>query len=95
MGLREFRDSKGVSWKVWDVTPESIHPVTAAEEFLAEYRDGWLCFESASERRRLARYPLRWDELSEGELRTLLSAAAIVPARKTTHLPPSAPPPEH
>ena len=95
MAVRDFIDADGVTWRVWPVTPESLQPKTAAEDYLGEYGDGWLCFESASERRRLARYPVRWDELSEAELRTLLTAAAIVPTRKSTHLPPSARPPEH
>jgi hypothetical protein len=92
MAVRDFVDQSGVSWRVWPVTPESLQPKTAAEDYLGEYGDGWLCFESATERRRLARYPARWDELPDQELCRLLTAAAIVPARKSTHLPP--PPPE-
>ena len=95
MAVRDFVDSNGVAWRVWPVTPESLQPKTAAEDYLGEYGDGWLCFESASERRRLARYPVRWDELSDQELGTLLKAAAVVQARKTTHFPPpSAEPPK-
>ena len=92
MAVRDFVDLNGVSWRVWPVTPESLQPKTAAEDYLGEYGDGWLCFESATERRRLARYPVRWDELSDQELCSLLKAAAVVPTRKSTHLPP--PPPE-
>jgi hypothetical protein len=92
MAVRDFVDGNGVSWRVWPVTPESLQPKTAAEDYLGEYGDGWLCFESATERRRLARYPARWDELSDQELCALLSAAALVPVRKSTHLPP--PPPD-
>jgi hypothetical protein len=92
MAVRDFVDTNGITWRVWPVTPESLQPKTAAEDYLGEYGDGWLCFESATERRRLARYPARWDELSDAELRTLLKAAAVVQGRKSTHLPP--PPPE-
>ncbi len=92
MAVRDFVDTNGVAWRVWPVTPEALQPKTAAEDYLGDYGDGWLCFESATERRRLARYPMRWDELSEPELCTLLTAAAIVPARKSNHPPP--PPPE-
>ncbi len=92
MAVRDFVDADGVSWRVWPVTPESLQPKTAAEDYLGEYGDGWLCFESPTERRRLARYPAGWAEFSDQELSTLLKAAAIVPTRKTTHFPP--PPPD-
>ena len=88
MGLREFRDSKGVTWKVWDVRPEAIHPVTAAEEFLAEYRDGWLCFESEEDRRRLPLFPSAWSDMTDEELEKLLSTAQPLPKRRRTGLTP-------
>jgi hypothetical protein len=93
MAVRDFVDANGISWRVWPVTPDALQPRTAAEDYLGEYGEGWLCFESASERRRLARYPKDWETLSNEDLRSLLSAAAIVPARKTTHLPPPLEPP--
>ncbi|MFN2567603.1 MAG: hypothetical protein ABR499_21625 [Gemmatimonadaceae bacterium] len=88
MAVRDFVDASGMAWRVWPVTPEALQPKTAAEDYLGEYGEGWLCFESATERRRLARYPVEWEELSDAELCTLLKAAALVPARKSTHLPP-------
>jgi hypothetical protein len=93
MAVRDFVDASGVSWRVWPVTPEALQPKTAAEDYLGEYGEGWLCFESATERRRLARYPEEWERFSEAELCSLLGAASIVPARKTTHLPPPLDPP--
>jgi hypothetical protein len=93
MAVRDFVDANGISWRVWPVTPDALQPRTAAEDYLGEYGEGWLCFESASERRRLARYPKDWESLSNEDLCSLLSAAAIVPARKTTHLPPPLEPP--
>lgn len=93
MAVRDFVDANGMSWRVWPVTPDALQPRTAAEDYLGEYGEGWLCFESASERRRLARYPKDWETLSNEDLCSLLSAAAIVPARKTTHLPPPLEPP--
>jgi hypothetical protein len=93
MAVRDFVDANGVSWKVWPVTPDALQPRTAAEDYLGDYGEGWLCFESASERRRLARYPADWEDLSDTELRTLLGTAAIVPARKSTHSPPPLDPP--
>ncbi len=93
MAVRDFVDANGVAWRVWPVTPESLQPRTAAEDYLGDYSDGWLCFESAAERRRLARYPADWEDLADEELCALLSGAAIVPARMSTHFPPPLDPP--
>ena len=81
MPLREFSD-RGVRWRVWDVTPEKMHPSTAADGYLGEYQEGWLVFESESERRRLPRVPRGWEQLPDDELQWLLDAAQIV-ARRT------------
>jgi hypothetical protein len=88
MAVRDFVDANGVSWRVWPVTPEALQPKTAAEDYLGDYGEGWLCFESAAERRRLARYPTEWEDLSDEDLCSLLRSAAIVPARKSMHFPP-------
>ena len=93
MAVRDFVDTNGVSWRVWPVTPEALQPRTAVEDYLGEYGEGWLCFESLSERRRLAGYPTNWENLSDAELCALLTAAAIVPARKPAHPPPPLDPP--
>jgi hypothetical protein len=87
MAVRDFTDANGVSWKVWPVTPESLQPKTAAEDYLGEYGEGWLCFESASERRRLAEFPADWSELSDEALCGLLGSASLVPKRKTSPRP--------
>ena len=81
MAVRDFKDEQGTRWRVWPVLRSSIHPRTAAEDYLGEYGDGWLCFESANERRRLARYPEDWERLNEKELCLLLERAAVVPVR--------------
>src|SRR5438445_548296 len=57
MAVRDFVDEKGMKWRVWPVLRSSIHPKTAAEDYLGDYGEGWLCFESQHERRRLARFP--------------------------------------
>jgi hypothetical protein len=93
MAVRDFLDADGVSWRVWPVTPEALQPKTAAEDYLGDYGEGWLCFESIAERRRLARYPADWENLSDQELCALLGAAAIVPARRSPRYPPPLDPP--
>ena len=81
MAVRDFMDEGGTKWRVWPVLRSSIHPKTAAEDYLGDYGDGWLCFESAQERRRLARFPEDWDKMPDGDLCKLLSKAAVVQAR--------------
>jgi hypothetical protein len=83
MAVRDFLDLKGVKWKVWPVTPSAIRPKTAAEDYLGDYGDGWLVFESITERRRLAQFPPNWDTLSDNGLLQLLKTATTVTARKT------------
>ncbi|HEX9221360.1 MAG TPA: hypothetical protein VF858_12825, partial [Gemmatimonadaceae bacterium] len=48
---------------------------------LGDYGEGWLCFESANERRRLARFPQDWDRMADRDLLGLLTKAAVVPVR--------------
>src|SRR4030081_649086 len=61
MAVREFTDNWGTEWRVWDVTPEVMHPITRSEDYMKKLQDGWLAFESASEKRRLpAPYPGEW-----------------------------------
>jgi hypothetical protein len=83
MPAREFTDSKGIVWQVWDVTPDRIHPVTRAEEFLNDLQDGWLTFESPTEKRRLgAPYPTDWTTFTIPQLEDLCLQAPVVPVRK-------------
>ena len=81
MAVRDIVDQKGIKWRVWAVQRSSIHPKTAAEDFLGDYGEGWLCFESANERRRLARFPQDWDKMADRDLLGLLTKAAVVPVR--------------
>ena len=83
MAVRDFMDESGTKWRVWPVLRSSIHPKTAAEDDLGDYGDGWLCFESHQERRRLARFPEDWDKMPDGDLCKLLSKAVVVQARGT------------
>lgn len=85
MAVREFRDDSGRKWKAWDIKPEKIHPVTRAEDYLADcYITGWIVFETASgdEKRRLCPWPRRWTQESEQGLRKLLEQAEPVPPHK-------------
>ena len=82
MSIREYTDSKRVEWRVWDVTPDHLHPVTRAEDFMGNFQDGWLVFESAREKRRLeAPYPAAWREFDLPSLEALCQRAVTVVPR--------------
>ena len=81
MALREFRDSKGVHWKVWSVTPDALDKRTTAEDYMRDWQDGWLCFECPESRRRLAAFPPGWADLPDAELEALLARAQPVKRR--------------
>ena len=82
MAVRDFTDERGVTWRVWAVTPDQLQPRTAAEDYLGEFGEGWLCFESENERRRLASFPADWAALPDDALRDLLARATVAPARR-------------
>lgn len=85
MSAREFTDSTGRQWRVWDVIPESLAPQTKNEDFLASlYFTGWIVFETmvGDDKRRLYPIPKGWSELPETELELLLKRAEKVPPRK-------------
>ena len=64
-------------WDVWDVRPEQ-KPHRVGNEL----SDGWLCFQSGAERRRLHPIPENWEEQTEPEIERLFeSATPVVPAR--------------
>jgi len=83
MASREFSDSEGVVWRVWDVTPTHLHPATRAEAYMEPYAGGWLTFESPFEKRRMvAPYPSRWVEYDLAQLEMLCRAAEPVTRKK-------------
>lgn len=93
MALREFTGRDGVRWKVWDITPEALHPSTRAEDYLQGFLDGWLVFESAdgADKRRLYPVPRGWDERDDSELERLWSMADAVRAKHQRVLPTESP----
>lgn len=85
MAVREFKDESGYLWRAWNITPDSIHPATKAEDYLVGcYELGWIVFERADgrDKRRLCPYPEGWHALSDLELRRLMAQAEGVSARK-------------
>jgi hypothetical protein len=73
--MRHFRDKAGVEWQVF-LTARGSDAVSR-EHFLPEaYREGWLVFESAEEKRRLAPVPANWESLPNEQLAALCAKAS-------------------
>jgi hypothetical protein len=70
---REYTDSNGVVWRVWNTIPSNSRSV------IAELGGGWLSFDSGTERRRLGPIPKGWEEMSAERLELLCRVA--LPAR--------------
>ncbi len=82
MAVREFTNRDGVEWRVWDVTPSHMHPITRGEEYMDALGQGWLAFESDDEKRRLAApYPRDWTSCSIPALEALCERARPVVRR--------------
>jgi hypothetical protein len=58
-----------------------MNPATVRELFLGEFEEGWLAFECATARRRLARWPKNWATMSDGDLEQLCETATLVTRR--------------
>ena len=80
MALREFTASDGRQWRVWDVTPETMHPATRTEDYLAPYLEGWLVFEAKDEsaKCRLHPIPTGWTEADDAALEEMLHRAETI-----------------
>ena len=86
MALREFDSGDGRRWRVWDVTPEKMHPGTRSEDYLSDYIEGWLVFESVDgdAKCRLTPIPPGWENTNEAELRRMLKLAESVRGDRTS-----------
>jgi hypothetical protein len=80
MALREFTDSGGRKWRVWDVSADTIHPATRGEDYMRNYLGGWLAFESADglAKCRLTPIPNDWASAPAEQLVEWLRAAETV-----------------
>lgn len=83
--LRGFTDSTGVEWRVWEVFPTAAGQtvVRSSHTSLEEtpFANGWLCFESPGEKRRLAPIPEGWEFRDLPALEDLCREAAPVRAK--------------
>ena len=69
MPYKEFLDAADVRWRVWATYP-SVGKVLSRG-----FENGWLTFESLSEKRRLIPIPTHWEDLTQAELRSLCERA--------------------
>ena len=77
--MRTFIDSSGVRWDAWEVRRDHVAGFGLTHQPVApELQDGWLCFVSSDERRRLAPYPDDWRRLSIDQLAALCARAEAV-----------------
>lgn len=85
--LREFKDPTGKIWRVWDVYPSLRAKSAAGTDDTSqicvpfpnrELSDGWLCFESGSEKRRLAPIPPEWEICGTSMLAELCDRAGYI-----------------
>ena len=84
MALRELIDERGTEWVVFAVQPSSRGRATGGTR--AEFAQGWLCFQSETERRRLPGVPPGWDAMDDGALLTLLAKSPVAPrVRRVRH----------
>lgn len=91
--MRHIRDAAGIEWMVYQVNP-TANKWNAIESLPEGFRAGWLCFESAAEKRRLASPPTDWEALTSEALNNLLGNAVLVrrPLKPTVQAPPPAAP---
>jgi hypothetical protein len=85
--MREFRDESGVEWRVF-LTPRGTDAVSKGTALPEAFREGWLVFESAVEKRRLAPVPPDWESMSDAQLAVLNSRAVPQLARTKGTSPP-------
>lgn len=83
-GVREFVDTEGRQWQVWEVPPEQLSARSRPGAYAGEFEFGWLAFESpdGGERRRLPHYPRNWRELDAHEIERLCLEARPVTKRR-------------
>ena len=88
MTMRSCTDRTGAHWEIFEVHPGADG--RAVDRMPEAFRSGWLCFQSATERRRLAPIPLGWQGWAERELLGALEYGQRSPRRTPpeTRLPP-------
>ena len=82
MSMRSLTDRAGTVWEVFEVFPGAGG--RGLDHVPDQYRGGWLCFQSTSERRRLAPIPADWLEWDARAFEAALQGAEGF-RRRTPH----------
>jgi hypothetical protein len=69
VAIRVFTDSQGVEWRVWSTVPSNAGSVAP------DLREGWLSFDSGTQRRRIGPIPPGWEEISAERLELICRVA--------------------
>ena len=77
---RAFMDVRGIWWDVFAVYPESRE--SRYSQLKGTFQQGWLCFDSGTEKRRLSPIPENWRALSDAELEQLRERAEAASRRR-------------
>lgn len=78
MAVRTFTDPDGREWNVW-----SVMPSRKSDLFLPQtMTEGWLCFETGDEKRRLHPISEGWEAAPSEDLWSLCLTAQAVPRRE-------------
>lgn len=88
MAARSFTAPDGTSWQAWDVIPDDHADWSeqALRHLPSAMANGWLCFESAAQKRRLHPIPRGWETEGEGRLREYCHRAQPVVRRQTARV---------
>jgi hypothetical protein len=85
MTMRNCRDRSGTEWEVFEVLPPADARSTA--RMREPYRSGWLCFQSKTERCRIAPIPPGWARWDEDSLSAALEHGLRYPRRTPQSVP--------
>jgi hypothetical protein len=83
MTMRSCTDRAGVRWEIFEVHPAAGR---GSDRMPEAFRLGWLCFQSPTERRRLAPVPSGWQRWEEGALLAALEHGHRSPRRTPPEL---------
>lgn len=78
MAIREVVDDDGRKWTIFSVVPGSYDDRIGVAE---GYTRGWICFQSANEKRRHLGIPPRWEALDDLALLDLMRLTVPAGAR--------------
>jgi hypothetical protein len=83
LGVREFTDDEGRSWRAWPVVPGLSKASSSGRQFLGDFQNGWICFEGLDTpaRRRLPYLQANWADITDEELKRLIEIAVDAPVR--------------